>query len=418
MNRSMPIFATLPLVLAVTLAPIGCTDDGQSNTEDDDETGISTLPTGDGDGDGPGDGDGDQPTGDGDGDQTTGDGDGDTGGPDCGMVQIAPEYVPPNVMLVVDGSGSMISNLWDHDLNPGTPNETRWNTLYGVVETIMNQFGASMNAGIKRFPSESACDPDPCYNPSACTVTAGPDVGVALDNGAAILAAIPSADDNGDSVEGGTPATSGINAAVEHLVAQSPDIPRYVLLITDGAANCSPGAPFPDLVEVYDETLEPTVAAALADDNITTFVVGIDIINQVVGIGSDGSPEANPFERLNDVALAGGAPKNMGLDPEKFFNATNQDELLLALGGIINEITECIIDLSDTEQGPPEPIQIPYVTFTANGEEVPFVQDCENEDGWTWIEEGLIVTFCGTYCEDFKTGGAVFDGTYGCPPAG
>src|SRR5690606_13814376 len=37
------------------------------------------------------------------------------------------------------------------------------------------------------------------------------------------------------------------------------------------------------------------------------------------------------------------------------------------------------------------------------------------EDGWTWIEEGEIMTFCGSYCDDFKGGGVQFDGKYGCP---
>jgi hypothetical protein len=414
MNRSMIIFATLPLALTF----IGCTsDDGPSGTGDDDETGITTMNQGDGDGD-TGDGDGD--TGDGDGDTGDGDGEGDGDGDmDCGMVSITPEYVPPNVMLVVDASGSMISNDWDHDLDPVTPDETRWMTLHGVVQTIMDQFGPAMNAGIKRFPSESACDPNPCYNATACVVTPNPEVDVGLDNGAAILASIPAADDNGTSVEGGTPSTAGINVAVEHLAAQNPALSRYILFITDGAANCTPGFEFPEVIENYDETLEPTVEAALNDHQITTFVVGIDIINSLLGAGPDGSPEANPYERLNDVALAGGAPKNMGLDPEKFYNSTNQDELLTALSEIIDDITECVIDLSTTDEGVPEPVQIPHVSFEVDGMTVPYIEDladCETGDGWAWLEYGVVVTFCGSYCDDFKSGGVMFDGTYGCPP--
>ncbi|MFO7563430.1 MAG: VWA domain-containing protein [Enhygromyxa sp.] len=406
----MLICATLPLALTF----VGCTsDDGPSGTGDD-ETGISTAPTGDGDGDNTGDGDGDLPTGDGDGDDTnSGDGD----GPDCGSVSISPEYVPPNVMLVVDASGSMKSNLWDHDLDINTPDETRWATLYRVVESVMDEFGASMSAGIKRFPSEEACpNPAACYNTDACIVTPDPEVGVALNNGAAILAAIPGPD--GESIIGGTPATKGINSAATHLADQSLEIPRYILFITDGAANCTPGSTTAaEAIETYDETLEPTVAAALTDDGITTFVVGIDIENALIGVGPDGNPEANPFERLNDIALAGGAPKNGGADAEKFFNSTNQDELLSALGEIMEDITDCVIDLSQTEEGVPDPVQIPYVSFTVDGEEVPYVEDCENEDGWTWLEHGVVVTFCGSYCDGFKGGGVVFDGTYGCPPA-
>ena len=412
MNRSTLI--PLSLFLLMPLACNGGSGD-TSTSPTDDETGINTFMTvGDGDGD-PGDGDGD---GSGDGD---GDGSGGMDMPLCGMVSIIPEYTPPHVMLVVDASGSMISNTWDHDLNNGTPEETRWKTLYGVVETVMDQFGPAMRAGIKRFPSETACDPNPCYNSTACTVTPSPEVTVDINNGAAILAAIPGPDDDGSSVEGGTPTTRGVNSAVTHLRSLSEEIPRYILLITDGAANCTPDLAFPALVEDYDETLAPTVQGALDDDAITTFVVGIDIIDQLLGVGPDGSPEANPYERLNEVALAGGAPKNMGNDPEKFFNATNQDELLTALGGIIDEITECVIDLSMTEEGPPDPIQVPFVQFTADGMTIPYLMDpadCDSMDGWTWLEYGVIVTFCGQYCDDFKTASAVFDGLYGCPPPG
>ncbi len=395
----------------MVLLMFGCPADDGGGTGEDEETGVP-LPMGDGDGDG------DQ-TGDGDGDQT-GDGDGDGDGdslPDCGMVQITPEYTPPNVMLVVDASGSMVANSWDHDLDPNTPTQTRWKTLYGVADSVLAQYGPAMNAGVQRFPSEAACDQGGCYNTTACIVSDQPEVGVGFDNGATILAALPSADDMGESVEGGTPATKGINSAVAHLQAQSPEIARYILLITDGAANCTPELTEPaDVMELYDETLAPTVQAAFDDDAISTFVVGIDIVDALIGAGPDGSPEANPFERLNEVALAGGAPKNMGMGAEKFFNATNQDELLMAIGGIIDEITECVIDLN--EYGSlPDPIQIPYVSFTADGQEVPGpVTDCENEDGWAWVEEGVIVTFCGSYCADFKIGGSVIDGKYECPP--
>jgi hypothetical protein len=420
MNRSLitraasPLVGTfmLPLVLGLTACP---SDDGPGGNAEEESGGIASLSnSGDGDGDGAGDGDGD-----GGGNELPGDGDGDgdpTGGPTCGEVSIVPEYIPPAVMLVVDASGSMIQFDWDHDLDGDTPNESRWATLHRVVETIMGEFGPSMRAGIKRFPSEGACVPNPgCYNLTACTVTATPEVNVALDNGSAILASIPPGDDDGSSVAGGTPSTKGINSAVTHLIAQSAEIPRYILFITDGAANCTPGFDMPDVLEVYDETLEPTVQAARVDHNITTFAIGIDIINQLLGVPIDGAPEANPYERLNDVALAGGAARP---GVEKFYNSTNQDELLTALSGIINEITECIIDLTDTDEGAPDPVQIPYITFEAGGQAVPFVEDCENEDGWSWIDEGLIVTFCGSYCDDFKSGGTTFDGTYGCPPPG
>ena len=423
MNRSMFTCLTLPLALALS----GCTTDDGTTTDTDvvdsnETSGITTMPTtsppttddpatdtdtdtdtasGDGDGDSGGDGDGEAET-----------------GPDCGSVSIVPEYVPPNVMLVVDASGSMVAQSWDHDLDPNTDDITRWSSLYGVVDSVMSNFSATMYSGVQRFPSEAACDPDPCYNITSCDVEPNPEVSIALDNGDAILAAIPGANADGTSIEGGTPAAEGIRSAVNHLMGQQQGSGNYILLVTDGAANCDTQLPFPDYIEFYDETLPTTVEEAYQDQGITTFVVGIDIVDMLVGDGVDGSPEANPFERLNDVAVAGGAPKNGGMDDEKFFNSTNQDELLTALDLILDEVTDCTIDLTMTEEGPPDPAQIPYVSFTSDGVEVPYVEDCENEDGWTWIEQGLILTFCGSYCEDFKQGTAVFDGEYGCPPAG
>ncbi|PRP92362.1 von Willebrand factor type A domain protein [Enhygromyxa salina] len=414
MNRSMLICVTLPLAAALTGCPSTPPGGGE---EENDSTGITTFGTsGDGDGDS---GDGD--AGDGDGDPGDGDsGDGDDDGPDCGEVSIIPEYVPPNVMLVVDASGSMVSpaNNWDHDLDEMTPDVTRWFSLHGVVDSVMSNFGPAMYAGIQRFPSADACDPHPCYDITSCTVSGTPEVGVALDNAAEVLAAIPGPDATSEDIEGGTPATKGINSAINHLLDSNPNLERYILLVTDGAANCNTDLPFPDYIESYDETLPTTVEAAFMNDNITTFVVGIDIIDELVGAGADGAPEANPFERLNDVALAGGAPKNGGMDTEKFFNATNQDELLAALEEILGNVTSCEIDLTMTEEGPPAPEQIPFVEFTSDGETVPKIDNCDTEDGWTWVEEGLIVTFCGTYCTDFKNGAATFDGKYGCPPPG
>lgn len=339
----------------------------------------------------------------------------------CGEVMIDPEYLPPNIMLIVDASGSMVVNSWDHDLDGGTPDVTRWNTLHGVVSTVMNNFGAQINAGIQRFPSSDACpmyvspQNTNCYNSGACPVNDAPEVSVAPDNAVAIIGAIPGPDAVYPEVIGGTPATAGVKSALAHLKSLPPPNLNYMLLITDGAANCVEGLPFPQALETYDDGLQLTVGNAFTNDSIPTFVVGIDILDALVGMGSDGSPEANAYAELNEVAVAGGVPKNMGMDADKFFNTTNEQELLDALSSIIGEVTECTIDLTMQDGGPPTEDQIPYVKFTVNGTDVPFVENCDSESGWTWIVEGEIMTFCGSYCEDFKNG-APMEGTYGCPP--
>jgi von Willebrand factor type A domain len=417
MKRSMMFYLALPC-LTLPLALAGCPGEpsGETTNGDDETEGISSFGTaGDGDGDQSGDGDGE-----GDGDGDPGDGDGGMDMPSCGEVSIVPTYIPPNVMLVVDASGSMVfePNNWDHDLDSNTNEVTRWFSLHGVVDTVMSNFGPAMYSGLQRFPSAAACDPHPCYNLASCTTETTPEVDIALDNGAAILAALPGPNATSEEIEGGTPATKGIVSAVNHLLMQPEELPDYILLITDGAANCNTDLEYPDYIEAYDENLPLTVESAY-DMGITTFVVGIDIINMLVGAGVDGAPGANPYERLNDVALAGHAPKNGGADPEKFFNATNQTELLDAIQEILGEVTDCKIDLTMAEGGAPPEAQVPFVTFTSDGMMVPGpLDDCASGDGWAWIDVGLVMTFCGTYCDDFKKGTATFDGTYGCPPPG
>ncbi len=405
-------FVVVPAVMMLAACGGGSGDDEIA----EDDIGISTI----------GDtGNGEESTGDGDGDTFDTDTtdtatDTTTGNDDCGEVSIVPEYVPPNVMLVVDASGSMISNTWDHDLDIATAEVTRWNTLYGVVDTVMTNFAESINAGLQRFPSSDACpnatlQSSNCYNADACLVNSTPEVDVAPDNAAAILASIPGANANAVEVVGGTPATAGFLSARDHLLTQPEGIDNYVLLITDGAANCVADLPFPDFIETYDSNLQLEVGNALTTSAIPTFVVGIDILNALVGMGNDGGPFANAFEELNEVAIAGGVPKNMGLDADKFFNTTNQQELLDAIQGILGVVTDCTIDLTMTPEGPPDPSQIPFVSFTVDGMLVPKVMDCATENGWAWIVEGEIMTFCGSYCEEFKNG-VSFDGEYGCPP--
>ncbi len=405
--KSMKRHISLLAPLGVLILLLSC----KSETDDPatEETGGIG---GDGDGDGDGNGDGD---GDGDG---TGDGDGDGDGNDCGEVEIVPEAVPPNLMLVLDKSGSMVANSWDHDgddpdedglqedgVTPASDPITRWYSLHTVADQVLNQFDTTINFGMQLFPAEEACA---CYDAGACPVNGTPEVGVSPQNATDILTELPAAESDSDDINGGTPATAGIVSALDHLLSLDPTQDRYILLVTDGAANCGVDADMPELLEDYDEGLPIAVADAFAQ-GIPTYVVGIDIVDELAGEGIDGSPEANAYEKLNEVAEAGGVA-NEGID--KFFNVANEDELQSALDEIAGAVQGCEMDLDPL----PLPSQIPYVSFTdENQAEIPYVTDCVNEDGWTWVVEGERVEFCGTYCDSFK-GGAAFDGIYGCPP--
>ena len=406
------------------------TDDDGESSESGESSGMTTDPT-TGDGDGDGDGQVGDPC------ETDADCDeskqlecnADTGKCrlNCGDAMVMLDAVPPPVMLVLDKSGSMVTNAWDHDGNPGTPDETRWKTLHRVTTFVLDNFEDGIDFGAQLFPSTAACPGANCYNADACVVSGTPEQVPMSSNGAAILASIPAAGADSTQIEGGTPAADGIRSALAALQNYPSEPAPAMILITDGAANCKSGAVCTDLtncplLEDYDTDLPMVVANANDNDGISTYVIGIDIIDALVGVGpGNGTPEANPYERLNEVAEAGGKARP-GAD--KFYNATNEAELLAALQVIVGEVATCDIDLNKPPNEPPSSAQIDLVEFEIGGVKVPELEispeECNMglEDGWIWIgEPGNLVRFCGSFCDDLKSTGEV-KGDYICPSTG
>jgi hypothetical protein len=335
-----------------------------------------------------------------------------TGEMNCGEEDFQLEAVPPNVVLVLDKSGSMLIE-WDADADPFTPDITRWNSLYSVVDFVVVNFDNDINFGANLFPAADATN---TLGAGACGVENVPEVPVAANNALPVLMGIPPADTM--DIHGATPATAGIEAALAHLVTLDPDVGRFMILVTDGAANCGSEADTSmcpgigcGLMEEYDARLAQVVGDALTQDGVPTFVVGIDILDELLGVGDDGQPEANTFEELNLVAISGGKPRP---GDEKFFNAQNEAELMDALSEIAGQVVSCIVPLES------EPTHPDFVDVEIGGNTIGRVQDCATEDGWTWVNpDGPYdaIELCGTACELLADIGNV-DITFGCPPPG
>lgn len=298
---------------------------------------------------------------------------------------------PPNVMLVLDKSRSM-TNLWDHDNDSSTPEISRWHSLYNVVESLTAEFGDRMNFGAQLFPSASAYLDEPT-NAFSCLVEGEPEVPVGPDTGAAILGAMPPAGDF--AISGGTPAVAGLSGALAHLMTLPADEPRVILLLTDGAANCSDAEAPEDTLFVYDAETPAVVADAWEQHAIPTYVVGINILDE---LGT--KPAVNPYEALTAVADAGGVSAQ-GVD--HFYNSFNEIELVAALDVVANQI-ECTITLQDEPQHPD------LVDVSVDGQPWMPTADCEGGDGWTYTAEGgpfNALRLCGAACEALQGGGTV-----------
>jgi len=324
------------------------------------------------------------------------------------FVPLPPEPIIPRVVLVLDKSGSMLT-LWDHDGDAGTGPVTRWSSLHAVVESIVTGLDSAMQFGALLFPSLKATS-NP--NATACVVDAEPLVPVGPQTAGAILDAIPPADNM--TIAGGTPSTEGILAAVAELGSLEGDEPKFVLFITDGAANCDPGQD--KLFDDYDDRLAMAVADA-RDAGFPTHVVGIDILNELTPIEPGGNPDGiNPYEKLNELAEIAGTARP---GAEKFYNATNQIELQAALMEITKTVLSCEINL-----GKPVPESF-YIQRVQIGEDADpgkleyvgedtQVSDCDAEGGWQYTDEaGEAIILCGAACEHYKETG-VIEIDYGC----
>ena len=331
---------------------------------------------------------------------------------DCGEAVVNITFMKPSVMLVLDKSGSMVADpngFWDHDADPATPTITRWNSLHSGVDLFVTGFEGSMHLGAVLFPSLMAAS---SYNEAACVVGPEPEVAIAPMHAAKILATIPGALADSMMMKGATPASKALKLAITELETAPNDLPKFMIFVTDGAANCQENAPDPTtLFEVYDDAVMETVAAAAAM-GIKTYVVGIDISQEVSGEVKDGNPDnTNSHEKLNLMADAGGVPRP---GAEKFFNATNQNELQAALQTIAMELVSCTLDLDPTPRYPD------FVEITPYGKSQ--VLDCMTEDGWMYLpkqdpndpEELTRVQLCGQACSDLQMSGEV-DVQYRCP---
>ncbi|MEM9459354.1 MAG: vWA domain-containing protein [Myxococcota bacterium] len=321
--------------------------------------------------------------------------------PGCGASMFTLEHQPTNVVLVLDKSFSMVDNLWDSDDNPMTPLETRWSSLHRSVSFIIDEFDNGLNFGAVLFPSVDV--PDNEWQ-TACLVSLEPDAPVAPNNGEQVLASLPGP--NELELFGGTPTSEGVSTALNHLRSLDPGLPRAMILITDGAANCLAGTSDDAVFNLYDTNLPGLVAEAYNEEEIPTYVVGIDIIDGIANF-----PQDNPFERLNEVAIAGGFPQP---GVEKFHNAQNEEELRSAISQITSQIG-CIIPLDMA------PVQPDLLSIFIDEMEIPFVASCEDdEQGWNYVNpDGPYdeIELCAQACDLLHNTGSLA-AHYNCIPQG
>lgn len=291
----------------------------------------------------------------------------------CGSSEFTITELSPNVMILLDRSGSM-----DGDAG----GDTRWNVAKKAISQVTTKFDAKLRFGLATY---SSCAAGGCSAGSIVVPIA--DANATAINGF-LAKTIDQGSSNGQGTSGGliqylcdsgNPETStgkSLAALVGEASLQDPTRSNVVILLTDGAESG----------ECKGSCDGPCGAGKLLAQTplVKTYVIGLGV---------------NPTA-VDAIAAAGGTTKSVP--------ATNQTELDAAFGKIADAVASCEYLLANA----PANASGIYVYFNDDPTGVP----SDGTNGWSYDPVTKKLTFNGTSCAQLK-GGAVtdIDVVYGCP---
>ncbi len=282
----------------------------------------------------------------------------------CEAEQFVAEAVPPNLMIVLDRSGSMDERVGSF----GSP--SKWDVALEAVANLMSTYSGQIRFGLQAFPGE---DID-CEEGGRCNAGV-----IAVDMGDDTEAAINQYLDDSATCLLGTPIGGALSMVVDYAPLEDTSRSNYVLLVTDGEDNCDI-----DPTDQVRDLREKT-------PSVKTFVVGF-------GGGVD------PDE-LNDMADEGGTALQ---GQRRYYQADDAASLEAAFQEIGGAVLGCEYTIPSEV---PDPDQL-YVFF--DGNRVP--RDPSNNTGWDYEETTSRLDFAGNACTALRTGSVEsLILVYGCP---
>jgi hypothetical protein len=293
------------------------------------------------------------------------------GFPICGTFQIEASSVPPNMLLVVDKSGSMRDPT-----SSGSP-RTKMQDLKDAVGLLLTQGQGSIRFGWMAYPNDDSCAA------GRVSVQIGDDTVAAIQTRLAAL-----------TPGGGTPTGPSLTAADTYLVNLNDTLHRsFVVLITDGMPTCPNGNGRQE--NEQDNQLSREAVTALRSHGFDTFVIGL---------GADLNV-SNPA-LLNDMAVAGGWPRD---GTTKYYQADSLEQLNQVLTDIGGKVIGCNMLL---DQLPEYPNYL-WVFF----DEVPIPRDRDHRLGWDYDPNRNTIDFYGSFCDELRSGSVTkVDVLMGCRP--
>ena len=291
---------------------------------------------------------------------------GPTADANCGNTPFGVHLGPPDVLIVLDKSGSMAMDATGRNCGNNMPGCSKWDQTTAAINTVVGQ-SSGINWGLKLFANDNNCG----VNPGAA-VPVGPGTAAAI--AAAIAATGPG---------GSTPTAAAVTTAGAYMATLTDANPKFILLATDGQPTCAGGAgngaddaaAIKSVLDVFNGT-----------PGFPTFVVGV-----ATGPGPDAT--------LSQMAVNGGHPRvaNPTAAMPAYYPVSTTADLIMALDAIKGVVmASCTYPL-----GPPD-ANADQKRVTVTVDSTPSIQGDPN--GWHYDPGMASITFTGTTCAQILAG--------------
>jgi hypothetical protein len=287
-------------------------------------------------------------------------------GQGCSNQTVGFNGVPPNLLITLDRSCSMVQA-------PVDGGASKWHLAVDAISKLTNDFQGQIDFGLTLFPARDGG--------AKCDVE-HPEIALSPGNETALQTLLEDSFDAGFDYPNGpcvTPIDSGLHASASDPALADPTRQSFLLLITDGEqAGCS----------LYGG----------ADG-------GVGIIKGLTH-GVDGGPPVHTFvlgfgnqvnaTELTRFALAGGEAFDAGPAGLTFYRAEDAQTLADALHAIGVLTTGCTVKLDNQ----PPAVDLIYVFF--NGTSTQVASDPAN--GWQYEASSNEIEFFGSSCQQIQSG--------------
>jgi hypothetical protein len=302
----------------------------------------------------------------------------------CASVE-RPLAAAPDILIVLDASGTMNNDAADQMCTGGCGANSKWALTTAGINQVVATTQGKVSWGLKISPDQGGCG-------VLQTVSVAPATG----NFSAIQAALAGRTDSSGGaypMSNSAPIRGAVNAAAANLSSLADGAAKSILLLEDGLPTCLPGA----------STGDDSTAAIKAVSDAHTAGIG----TYVVGIGSLPAADAT----LSQMATAGGYAR---AGSPGYYPVSSTVQVIDTLNQIVKLAQLCHFSLGV----PPAGGSFDAIEIFSSGTPIP--RDLSHTLGWDYSDPTHhSIDLHGLTCDAALNGTITgFSVVFDCPPAG